>query len=139
VTPSIEETVKNAITTETNNEITFLNNLIGVKFSSYTGPLLAVGYESPKIIAKIQRGENLGAIGVSAGAILKYNINLYTFGTCAAYSTPFVGPFSIIPGFACSIASSILVDNTYTNLYNSIFSQDYNNKNQKCNYNSEEL
>jgi hypothetical protein len=118
---TIEETVKNAIVSETNNEINYLNNLIDVRFSSYTGPILAVSFVSPTIIEKIQNGDNIGAIGTTMNALVKYKVGVFAFGSCTAYTTPFLGPFSIIPGIGCSVASSFIADNTYNSIKNTFY------------------
>jgi hypothetical protein len=110
---TIEETVKNAIVSETNKEITYLNGVIDAKFSSYTGPLVAVAIATPNIIDKIKNNDFIGAVGITADALLKYKVGITAFGSCAAYTAPFIGPFSILPGFGCSIVSSFIVNNAY--------------------------
>jgi hypothetical protein len=49
--------------------------------------------------------------GIQAGAI--------AFTTCTAY-TSFLGPAAVVPGIACSVASTMAIDGTYEKVNNFI-------------------
>lgn len=108
----LETTVANVINAETNNEIAFMAKMVDVRFSSYTGPLVAVAIAAPNVVDKIQKGDHFGAVGTVVDAALKYKAGAIAFTTCTAY-TSFLGPAAVIPGIACSVASTMAIDGTY--------------------------
>jgi len=108
----LETTVANVINAETNNEIAFMAKMVDVRFSSYTGPIVAVAVASPKIVDNLQKGDYFGAVGTVVDAAIKYKAGAIAFTTCTAY-TSFLGPFAVVPGIACSVASTMAIDGTY--------------------------
>jgi len=128
-------TIENVVLSETNNQVNFMSEFIGVKFSDYTGPVVSVAMHSPEIISNINQGSYLTATGIAAGAVVKYQVGIQSFTTCTAYSAPVLGPYSIIPGIGCSIASSLITDNAMTGIKN-FFNSPVSNKKYKdqCEY-----
>lgn len=108
----LERTVANVINAETNNEIAFMAKMVDVRFSSYTGPMVAVAVASPKIVDNLQKGDYFGAVGTVVDAALKYKAGAIAFTTCTAY-TSFLGPAAVVPGIACSVASTMAIDGAY--------------------------
>ena len=115
----LETTVANVINSETNNEIAFMAKMVDVRFSSYTGPMVAVAVASPKIVDNLQKGDYFGAVGTVVDAALKYKAGAIAFTTCTAY-TSFLGPAAVVPGIACSVASTMAIDGTYEKVNNFI-------------------
>lgn len=115
----LETTVANVINAETNNEIAFMAKMVDVRFSSYTGPMVAVAVASPKIVDNLQKGDYFGAVGTVVDAALKYKAGAIAFTTCTAY-TSFLGPAAVVPGIACSVASTMAIDGTYEKVNNFI-------------------
>ena len=108
----LETTVANVINAETNNEIAFMAKMVDVRFSSYTGPIVAVAVASPKVVDNLQKGDYFGAVGTVVDAALKYKAGAIAFTTCTAY-TSFLGPAAVVPGIACSFASTMAIDGAY--------------------------
>ena len=58
----------------------------------------------------------LGAVGIVTKAGAKSWLSMTSFSSCAAYTAPFIGPYSVIPGAICSIGSGLIVDNTIASI-----------------------
>lgn len=126
----LETTVANVINAETNNEIAFMAKMVDVRFSSYTGPMVAVAVASPKIVDNLQKGDYFGAVGTVVDAALKYKAGAIAFTTCTAY-TSFLGPAAVVPGIACSVASTMAIDGTYEKVNNFISAPPVNTRSTK--------
>jgi hypothetical protein len=111
-------TIEKVVLSETNNQVNYLGEFIGAKFSGYTGPIVSVAMHSPEIISNINKGSYLTATGIATGAVVKYQVGIQSFSACTAYSAPIIGPYSIIPGIGCSIVSSLITDNAMTSIKN---------------------
>jgi len=113
---TIGSNIEGIIVSETNTQANYLSNFVSTKFSSYTGPLIAVAMESPNIISNIKSSNNIAAAGIVAGAVTKYKIGVASFATCSAWTVTYMGPYSIIPGFGCSVISTLIADDQINNI-----------------------
>ena len=118
---TIGSNIENIIVSETNTQANYLSNFVSTKFSSYTGPLIAVAMESPNIISNIKSNNNIAATGIVVGAVTKYKIGVASFATCSAWTVTYMGPYSIIPGFGCSIVSTLIADDQINNIKNFMY------------------
>lgn len=118
---TISSNMEGIILSETNNQASYLNSFVTTKFSSYAGPLIAVALKSPEIISNIQSNNNIAVSGIVVGAVAKYNVALQSFASCSAWTVAYLGPYSIIPGFGCSIISTTIVDNQFNHIQNFMY------------------
>lgn len=115
----IEQAARGAIMTETTREIDHASRVINMKFSDYTGPLVIAAITTPKVIDKFKKGDQVGAVGTIIDTVVKYKVGSVAFTSCAAYALPLMGPYSVIPGIGCSLASTLAIDGFYTSLFES--------------------
>lgn len=113
--------MESIIISETNNQASYLSNFVSTKFSSYAGPLVAVALQSPDIISNVKSNNNIAASGIVVGTITKYHVALQSFATCSAWTVTYMGPYSIIPGFGCSILTTMIADNQFNNIKNFLY------------------
>jgi hypothetical protein len=120
----LDAAISNVISRQSANEAALAAEAVGIRFSSYTGPLIAAAMTTPTIVNKVNSGDKLGAVGTGIDALLKYKVGAAAFTTCAAQAAvatayfPVIVPYtSFISGMLCASISSGAIDATYTKLY----------------------
>jgi len=92
----LDAAISNVISRQSANEAALAAEAVGIRFSPYTGPLIAAAMTTPTIVNKVNSGDKLGAVGTGIDALLKYKVGAAAFTTCAAQAAVATAYFPVI-------------------------------------------